>query len=71
MLAARRRGVTTKARLDPVALRADFPILAREVHGRTLAYLDNAASTQKPRVVLEALDEFYRAHYANIHRGVH
>ena len=63
--------MATRARLDPVALRADFPILAREVHGRTLAYLDNAASTQKPRVVLEALDEFYRAHYANIHRGVH
>ncbi len=71
LLATRRRGVTTRARLDPVALRADFPILAREVHGRTLAYLDNAASTQKPRVVLKTLDEFYRAHYANIHRGVH
>ena len=63
--------MTTRARLDPVALRADFPILAREVHGQTLAYLDNAASAQKPRVVLGALDEFYRAHYANIHRGVH
>jgi len=63
--------VNTKTRLDPVALQADFPILAREVHGRTLAYLDNAASAQKPRAVIEALDEFYRAHYANIHRGVH
>jgi len=63
--------VTTRTTLDPVTLRADFPILAREVHGRTLAYLDNAASTQKPRVVIEALGGFYRAHYANIHRGVH
>ncbi|MBL7064927.1 MAG: cysteine desulfurase [Anaerolineae bacterium] len=57
--------------MDPVAMRADFPILAREVHGKTLAYLDNAASSQRPRAVIEALDEFYRAHYANIHRGVH
>jgi cysteine desulfurase/selenocysteine lyase len=61
----------SQARLDPVALRADFPILAREVHGRPLAYLDNAASSQRPRAVIAALDEFYRAHYANIHRGVH
>ena len=58
-------------RLDPVALRADFPILAREVNGRPLAYLDNAASSQRPRAVISALEEFYRAHYANIHRGVH
>jgi len=58
-------------RLDPVALRADFPILAREVNGRPLAYLDNAASSQRPRAVIDAVDEFYRAHYANIHRGVH
>jgi cysteine desulfurase/selenocysteine lyase len=61
----------SQARLDPVALRADFPILAREVHGRPLAYLDNAASSQRPRAVIAALDEFYRTHYANIHRGVH
>jgi cysteine desulfurase/selenocysteine lyase len=58
-------------RLDPIALRADFPILAREVHGQPLAYLDNAASTQKPRAVIEALEAFYRTHYANIHRGIH
>jgi len=58
-------------RLAPVTLRADFPILAREVHGKPLAYLDNAASAQRPQVVIHALDEFYRAHYANIHRGVH
>jgi len=63
--------MNTKTRLDPIALRADFPILARKVRGRPLAYLDNAASTQKPRAVIEALDDFYRLHYANIHRGVH
>jgi len=63
--------VNAKKRLDPIALRVDFPVLAREVHGKPLAYLDNAASTQKPRAVIEALDEFYYAHYANIHRGVH
>jgi cysteine desulfurase/selenocysteine lyase len=63
--------VNTQARLDPVVLRADFPILAREVHGRPLAYLDNAASSQRPRAVIAALEEFYRVHYANIHRGVH
>lgn len=63
--------MNTEKRIDPVAMRADFPILAREVHGKTLAYLDNAASSQRPRAVIEALDEFYRAHYANIHRGVH
>ena len=63
--------MNAKKRLDPIALRVDFPVLAREVHGKPLAYLDNAASTQKPRAVIEALDEFYYAHYANIHRGVH
>nr|HID13531.1 cysteine desulfurase [Anaerolineae bacterium] len=63
--------MTAKTGLDPLALRADFPILARKVHGKPLAYLDNAASAQKPRAVIEALDEFYRVHYANVHRGVH
>ena len=58
-------------KLDPVALKADFPTLAREVRGKPLAYLDNAASAQKPLAVIEAVSEFYRAHYANIHRGVH
>ncbi|HDQ74056.1 MAG TPA: cysteine desulfurase [Chloroflexi bacterium] len=57
--------------MDPNTLRADFPILDREIHGHPLAYLDNAASSQKPVAVIEAIDRFYRAHYANIHRGVH
>jgi cysteine desulfurase/selenocysteine lyase len=63
--------VNTQTGFDPIALRADFPILAREVQGKPLAYLDNAASAQKPRAVIEMLEKFYRARYANIHRGVH
>ena len=63
--------MSTRAALNPVALRADFPILAREVNGKPLAYLDNAATTQKPHSVLEALGEFYRTHFSNVHRGVH
>ncbi len=59
------------ARLDPVARRADFPILAREINGHPLAYLDNAASSQKPRRMIEALSQFYSHRYASIHRGVH
>ncbi len=54
-----------------MACRADFPILQREIHGHPLAYLDNAASTQKPEAVITALCDFYRHRYANIHRGVH
>lgn len=61
----------TEPKLDPMTCRADFPILQREIHGKPLAYLDNAASTQKPNVVIEALADFYRTQYANIHRGVH
>jgi cysteine desulfurase/selenocysteine lyase len=53
------------------ALRADFPILKRLVRGKPLAYLDNAATTQKPRQVIEALVDFYEKHNANVHRGVH
>ena len=57
--------------LDVTALRRDFPILARQVHGRRLVYLDNAATTQKPRAVIAALSDFYENHNANIHRGIH
>lgn len=52
-------------------LRADFPILKRTVHGKRLVYLDNAATTQKPESVIEAISRFYRTHNANIHRGLH
>lgn len=61
----------TENKLDPLKCRADFPIFEREVHGEPLAYLDNAASTQKPEAVISALCDYYRSQYANIHRGVH
>ncbi|HEY2446121.1 MAG TPA: cysteine desulfurase [Rhizomicrobium sp.] len=56
---------------DVSAARADFEILSRRVYGKPLAYLDNAASAQKPRVVLDAMTEFATSDYANVHRGVH
>lgn len=56
---------------DVERVRADFPILAREVHHKPLVYLDNAASTQKPKAVIDAISECYSDYYANIHRGVH
>jgi len=59
------------AAYDVDRIRADFPILYREVHGRPLVYLDNGASAQKPRQVLEAMDHAYRFEYANVHRGLH
>ena len=57
--------------LDVEAVRADFPILSRAVHGRPLVYLDNAASSQKPRAVIDAERAVYEEYYANVHRGVH
>jgi cysteine desulfurase/selenocysteine lyase len=57
--------------LDINRIRADFPILRREVHGKPLIYLDNAATSQKPESVLQAMDDYYRHYNANIHRGVH
>ncbi len=56
---------------DVRAIRNDFPILAREVHGKPLVYLDNAATSQKPRVVIQALVDYYEGYNANVHRGVH
>lgn len=52
-------------------VRADFPCLSRRVHGKPLVYLDSAASAQRPLAVLDAMDDFYRQHNANVHRGVH
>jgi cysteine desulfurase / selenocysteine lyase len=57
--------------LDLAALRAQFPILQETVNGRRLAYLDNAATTQKPEAVLDAMDGYYRHANANVHRAVH
>ncbi len=56
---------------EVLAARADFPILARPMHGRPLAFLDSAASAQKPRLVLDTLRNFYESEYANVHRGVY
>ncbi len=56
---------------DVERVRRDFPVLGQQVHGYPLAYLDNAATTQKPRAVLEALDHYYRHDNSNVHRGVH
>lgn len=57
--------------LDIAKIRADFPILHQQVHGLPLAYLDNAATTQKPQCVIDATNHYYQAENANIHRGVH
>jgi cysteine desulfurase/selenocysteine lyase len=56
---------------DWASLRGDFPILDQQVHGHPLVYFDNAATSQKPRAVLEALDHYYRQDNANVHRGIH
>ena len=57
--------------LDVERIRADFPILSRRVHGKPLVYLDNAATSQKPRQVIDAMSSVYEEHNANIHRGVY
>jgi cysteine desulfurase/selenocysteine lyase len=62
---------TRKKRVDWSALRADFPILDQQVHGQPLIYFDNAATTQKPRAVVEALRRYYENDNANVHRGIH
>ncbi|MBA1145832.1 cysteine desulfurase [Ectothiorhodospiraceae bacterium WFHF3C12] len=62
---------TKAAKLDVERLRQDFPILRQEIAGKPLAYLDNAASVQKPEAVIQAVERCYREYYANIHRGVH
>src|SRR3984957_5547261 len=56
---------------DVARIREDFPILAMQVYGKPLIYLDNAASAQKPRRVLDRLERAYTAEYANVHRGLH
>jgi len=57
--------------IDIAKIRSDFPILSTEMRGRKLAYLDSGASAQKPAAVIDAMADFYAAHYANIHRGVY
>jgi cysteine desulfurase/selenocysteine lyase len=60
-----------EAPFDVQAIRADFPILSRQVNGKDLVYLDNGASAQKPRAVLETIQRAYGQDYANVHRGLH
>ena len=67
MAAAREAAVA----LDVARVRADFPVLARKVNGHPLVYLDNAASSQQPTAVIDAVAGYARAHHANVHRGVH
>ncbi len=57
--------------IETATLRADFPIFSRLVHGKPLIYLDSAATSQKPHVVIQALDDYYRGYNANIHRGIY
>ena len=66
-----RPSVTSEAPLDVQRVRRDFPILQQEVRGRPLVYLDNAATSQKPHQVIDALTRYYTAENSNIHRGVH
>ena len=56
---------------DIYQIRKDFPILSREVYGKPLVYLDNSATTQKPRIVVDAIANEYYSENANVHRGVH
>ena len=67
-VAAQTRGLPA---LDVARVRADFPILGRQIHGKPLVYLDNAATTQKPRCVIDAISSYYTDYNANVHRGVH
>ena len=65
------KSATIQDRLDVYAIRGQFPVLNREVKGKPLVYLDNAATSQKPQVVLDALLNYYTEYNANIHRGIH
>src|SRR6185295_5147662 len=65
----RRMAVEAPTKLDAHRLRADFPIFEQQIHGKPLAFLDSAASSQKPRQVLDAMTRFYETSYANVHRG--
>jgi cysteine desulfurase/selenocysteine lyase len=63
--------VTAGTKLDARTLRADFPIFEQEIHGKPLAYLDSANTSQKPRQVLDGMTKFYETSYSNVHRAVH
>ena len=63
--------VNSQSSLDGAAIRKDFPIFAQSIHGKPLVYFDNAATTQKPQAVIDAMLYYYQAQNANVHRGVH
>jgi cysteine desulfurase/selenocysteine lyase len=69
--ASARPSADPRGPLDPYALRADFPILRTTAHGHPLVYLDSASTSQKPQVVIDAIDGFYREFNANVHRGIY
>ncbi len=69
--AAPRPAAPAAAAFDPVKVRAEFPILRQEIRGKPLAFLDSAASSQKPRAVIDAVSRYYERDHANVHRGVH
>ena len=71
MTIATAQGVTQAGGYDVEAIRRDFPILSREVYGKPLVYLDNGASAQKPKAVIDAVTKAYSEEYANVHRGLH
>jgi cysteine desulfurase/selenocysteine lyase len=63
--------LSDESRFDVMSVRGEFPVLARSIHGKPLAYLDNGASAQRPNAVIDAVNDYERHHHANIHRGVH
>lgn len=71
MSAVRSAAVSKTANFDVAAVRRDFPVLHQDVNGKPLVYLDNAASSQRPRAVIEAISAYYERDHANVHRGVH
>ncbi len=66
-----RQGAPSRRRFDPETVRTDFPILARRMRGKPLVYIDNAATSQKPRQVIESIRRYYESMNANVHRGVY
>lgn len=66
-----RVSIGRKSTFDPVEIKKDFPILARRINGKKLVYLDNATTTQKPGIVLDAIEAYYSKGNANVHRGLH
>ena len=71
MKSIQRAPMTPAVPWDVERIRKDFPILHQEVHGKPLVYLDNAATAQKPKAVIDALASYYATDNANVHRGVH